>query len=271
MKAKGRTVLMCLAVLSVFAFSPVLATATEVYLEGAYDADYLDVYIYADFTVPQVISYGVRLNFLPAELTVVSASKTIFPAPYAGDPTPYTSNATVWELGSGDNRNNPDPTILADAVVFKGGIINEADPASSGVTDMERVFLGMVRFSPGTGAGGVIPAAPNLSLALAEDNGTYANFVQYVGGADPGPGVVLDLDEPPSITFRPVDVTTKPGLDIAERGDANGDGDVNITDSRIVRYYITSGEPYKVYADCTNDGAVNIADSRCVRAKITGN
>ena len=38
MKAKGRTVLLCLAVLSMIAFSPASATAAEVYLEGVYDA-----------------------------------------------------------------------------------------------------------------------------------------------------------------------------------------------------------------------------------------
>lgn len=258
MNAKGKTVLLCLAVLSLIAFSPVLATATDVYLEGVYDAQYLYVYIYADFSVSQVISYGVRLNYLPAELTAVSASKTSdLPD---GDPTPYTSNATMWELGTGMNKDNPAPTILADTVVLKGGIINEADPGSSGVVDLTKVFLGMVRFGPGTG--GIIPTAPTLSLTYAEGDGTgpYKNFVQYVGGADPG--VVLDG----SINFLPVNVSTTP-RDIVELGDANGDGFVNSTDYVAVRNFLTSPNP-PARADANRDGLVNSTDYVAVRNKL---
>ena len=59
MKAKCRSVLLCLAAFSMIAFSPALSTAAEVYLEGAYDTvtNILDVYIYADIPESQVISY----------------------------------------------------------------------------------------------------------------------------------------------------------------------------------------------------------------------
>jgi len=264
MKTKGRTVLLCLAVLSMIAFSPVLATATEVYLEGAYDAEYLDVYIYADFTELQVISYGVRLNFDPTELAFVSASKA--DNSLVGGPTPYTTNATVWELGSGDNRNNPAPALVGNAVVFKGAIIDEANPGNSGVTNMERVFLGMVRFGPGTGAGGVIPAAPNLNLALAEDNGTYANFVQYTG-SDP-PGNVLD----PDVDFRAVNVTTTP-RSITMRGDASADGSLTPADMLAVRnaYYSGGALENLPAADCDGLGTITPADMICIRNKYYGN
>jgi len=258
MKTKRRTVFLCLAVLSMIAFSTTAATAAQVYLEGAYNDEFLNVFIYADFTAPElpVISYGVRLNFDPAELAFVSATKNSdFPPPYAGDPTPYTSNATVWELGTGDNRNNPAPALVGNAVVFKGGIINEANPGSSGVTDMERVFLGTVRFGPGTGAGGVIPAAPNLSLALAEDNGTYANFVQYVDGGNP-PGVVLD-----------VGVNFLQSVDIAQQGDANGDSAINSLDFGAIRNIYFGGGAPKAYADCNGDGIIDSLDFGCVRLK----
>ena len=177
-----------------------------------------------------------------------------------GDPTPYTSNATMWELGTGMNKDNPAPTILADTVVLKGGIINEADPGSSGVVDLTKVFLGMVRFGPGTG--GIIPTAPTLSLTYAEGDGTgpYKNFVQYVGGADPG--VVLDG----SINFLPVNVSTTP-RDIVELGDANGDGFVNSTDYVAVRNFLTSPNP-PARADANRDGLVNSTDYVAVRNKL---
>lgn len=261
MKEKCRAVLLCLAVLAMIAFSPALSTAAEVYLEGAYDAQYLDVYIYANFSEPQVISYGVRLNYLPAELAVVSASKLSNLPP--GDPTPYTSNQTVWQLGTGPNKDNPAPdfTTSPGAVVFIGGILDESAP-TAGVVNTTKVFLGTVRFGPGTG--GVIPAQPTLSLTYAKGNGNdpYKNFVQYVAGGPSG-GVVLDG----TVIFRTVNVTTTP-RDIARRGDANADGSINSGDINTLRALLMFGGAYKVSADCNKDGTLSSGDFNCLRAKL---
>jgi len=260
MKAKGMTVFLCLAVLSMIAFSPALSSAAEVYLEGAYDEAVLDVYIYADFTEANVISYGVRLNYDPVELAVVSASKTSnFPD---GDPTPYTSNATVWELGEGTNKDNPvpDTTTYPGAVVFKGGILNESDP-TAGVVNQTRVFLGKVQFGPGTG--GVIPATPNLTLTYAEGDGTgsYKNFVRYDDGGDT-PGQVLDG---PGIVFRPVNYTTP--RDITRRCDANRNGAVTPADINAVKNFIGNLDA-PCFTDCNNNGSVSPSDINRVKSEI---
>ena len=89
-----------LAVFGMAAFllpTSLLAGEVDVYLEGAYDDEFLDVYIYADCNVAAVISYGVRLEYLGSELTVDDMAKN--------DATKkYTSNTTVWALGDGTNK-----------------------------------------------------------------------------------------------------------------------------------------------------------------------
>lgn len=241
------------------AFMPAHSFAdVNVYAEGAYDDTYLDVYIYADLSVTNVISYGVSLNYLPTQLAVVSATKNLSP-----DPPPYTSNTTLWEIGTGLNKDNPDPdTTTSGAVIFKGGILNESTP-TAGVVDLTRVFLGMVSFE--AGSGGVLPAAPTLSLTYAEGDGTgdYKNFVRYDDTATPPdpPGEVLDSADSSGVDFTTI------GITISQRGDVNADGVMNVNDIRQLKRDIGSPDlpPWK---DCNGDGVVNVNDIRWLKRNI---
>jgi hypothetical protein len=237
------------------AFMPAHAFAdadVDVYAEGAYDDTYLDVYIYADCNVAAVISYGVRLGYDPLELTVYSSAKNV-------SPTPYTTNETLWELGSGVNKDNPDPVDTGTAVIFKGGILDEAAP-TDGVTDIARVFLGMVSFTA-TG-GGPPPSSPALTLTYAEDYSadpdSYKNFVRY-NAAPPASGVVIDSADSTGVDFT--------GVTIRMRGDANGDGDINGADYVAIRNNLGS-EDFPPWVDCNGDGSINGADYVCVRNKL---
>lgn len=243
-----------------------IAAEIDVYLEGAYDDTYLDVYIYADinFTDNALISYGVRLEYFTSELTFDSAVKNV---ELTDRDWTYTSNPTKWQLGNGANQDNPDPvdsesvTTGTRMVVFKGGILNEASPTEGvPVTALARVFLGTVRFTAGTG--GSIPASPDLALTYAEDFSTdpdsYKNFVAYVDGATPS-GQVIDTDypdDPSGVDFS--------SIIIYKRGDANADGVVNSVDYIQVRNLRNSPDA-PVYVDCNDDGVVNSVDYICVR------
>jgi hypothetical protein len=271
MKVFKSTLLIGLTALFMVVFCPLASSAAEVevYLEGAYDpvTNVLDVYIFGDFTQPQVISYGIKLDFLPEELAVISARKTIAPP---SDPTPYTSNPTLWELGSDPAyKDSPDPVISANAVVFKGGMINEAAPATSGIDplNLSRVFFGMVSFGPGTEAGGVIPTQPTLSLTYAEGDGTgdYKNFVRYVDGGE-SEGVVLDTVDDSGVYFRPVNLITLP-YDIAEWGDANGDGLISAFDILTLRQNL-GNQNARICMDCDRNGIISAFDILCIRQKL---
>jgi Dockerin type I domain len=241
------------------------AADVAVYAEGAYtsaadageDEDLLEVYIYADINVPQVLSFGVRLTYNPSELRVRSAEKNvIFPAG-SGHP-PYTSNPALWELGDDvayKDRPLPDYTTHSDAVIIIGGKLDELTP-TAGVTG-ERVFLGKVTFEPAV-ASAPIPPAPTLSLTYAVGNGsdTYKNFVRY--DEVDGDGVVIDSADSSGVYFRPINVTA-PGLDIARRGDANADGVMNVNDIiQLKRVIGNSNLP--PWTDCNKDGVVNVND-----------
>ena len=131
-----------------------------------------------------VISYGVRVEFLSTQLQVVSAYKN-------DAKSTYTTNTVEWQLGSGGNKDNPDPLILPNMVVFKGGIVDEAAP-TAGVPDPRRVFLGTIRFK--TALENTMPTNPTLVLTYADDYssspGSYKNFVRY--DASTLGGVVID-------------------------------------------------------------------------------
>jgi hypothetical protein len=256
MDKKGKNIF--LVVVVVFISAMLLPASSysgivDVYLEGAYDDDdNLDVYIYADCNVDAVISYGVRVEFIPADLTVVSAAKNV-------SPTPYTSNETLWELGDSVNKDNPDPVILTNAVVFKGGILDEAQP-KAGITETFRVFLGSVRFQL---TGATEPADLALSVTYAEDYSpepdSYKNFVR-IDDETPG-GVVIDSADDTGVDFS--------SISIYRRGDANGDGMVTNVDMGTVRNMILNGES-RVYADANGDGMITNVDMGTIRNIILG-
>jgi hypothetical protein len=195
----------------------------HVYAQGAYTADELDVYIYADIDGGTVLrSAGVKLTYNDAELDVTSAVK----------------NDTVWAIGS-EAYMDPD-TSTGGEVVFILGKLDTGAP-TEGVSGT-RVLLGTVTFSR---AGGTTDFGVVLSLGKTGD---FSNFV------DTGdPAAVLDL----SVTFD---------SEIHERGDANGDGNINGADYVAVRNHLGSDD-FPPWVDCNDDGSINGADYVCVRNK----
>jgi hypothetical protein len=276
-KKPCNTCIIGLAVLMICTLLPAgaLAAEVDVYAEGAFTTDetenILDVFIYANlnFAAGGVLSYGVKLTYPATELEFVSADKNIiFPA--SGNTPPYTSNPGLWELGDDPSyKNNPAPKNTIDAgtgtVVIIGGKLNPVDP-TAGLTGV-KVFLAKVTFKSATD--NAIPTDPNLSITYAIGNGTdsYKNFVGYDASAPAGAeGVVLDSADSSGVNFLPVNVTATP-FDIAEYGDSNADGEINILDVRTLRQNMGS-QNAGVWLDCNRDGEVNILDVRCLRQKI---
>jgi hypothetical protein len=256
-----------IAMVGVLAMSvtPVLAADVDVYAEGAYEEDSLDLYIYADINISNVLSYGVKLTYEPSELNVVSVEKVVPDS----DPAPYTTNYNLWYLGDGANKCNPDPdtTTYENAVVIIGGKLDPSQP-TGGLSNLQRIFLGKVKFQ--SADGGPITPNPTLSLGYPGQGATdtdpykaFANFVQYIGGNPPG----LTLDDS-AVDFRLINVTTPP-LDVAERGDANADGSITGADRGAVKYFMVNGGIPHAWMDCNKDGSITGADRGCIKYKMT--
>lgn len=209
----------------------------DVYAEGAYTSTDVAVYIYADINGPAILSYGVKLTYDPAVLTVTSAAK----------------NEAVWYMGDGSANNAyMDPeTGTAGEVVIIGGKLDTASPLA-GVSGT-RVLLGKVVFSRAESS---TPFSSALGLTygrMTTDNppslGAYKNFVAVDGTVKDGAGVAMETP----VTH--------------ERGDANADGVINVNDMIGLREEI--GKPdAPVWADCNGDEVVNVNDMICLRTKI---
>lgn len=225
----------------------------DVYGEGVItDGGQLVLYVYADVNVDQLISYGIRVNYNPSELTVISAEKDL-----ASVLHPYTANETKWYIGedTADYRNNPNPdTATAGEVRVIGGKLDPDNPML-GVSTGERVFLCQITFGP---AGTDIPTSPTLSFSYGHGEGTsaYKNFVRINGGSSDaevldGEGVSLGA------------------ITVAVQGDANGDGSITPGDMITIRNAYYGGGPLvcEPAADCNNDGKITPGDMICVRNK----
>ncbi len=222
----------------------------SVYAEGAYTADELKVYIYADITTEAIVSFGVKLTYDADQLT-------------AGDDC-LERNDAVWYFGDPDGETHElssaaGPTVTTavagsgelSSVVFVGGKIDSREGATQGVAVDDRVLLGIVTFSREGSTYEITDKLNPFSIGLElgkEDS--YANFVEVSGN-------ILDATSGFSIG----DVT------IRERGDVNGDGSINGLDYRNIRQLIgTDGWP--IYADGNGDGDLNGLDYRWLRQNI---
>lgn len=214
-----------------------LAADVDVFAEGAYNAQYLDVYIYANINTGNLCSYGVKLTYDKTRLNTPTATK----------------NVAVWYFGSSSPGNTyMDPVVDSAAspatITFIGGKLDTGNP-TAGVTGM-RVLLGSVRFVRTEGSLDLGPTAETyfgITASLGRPS-PYDNFVT-TGGQVRDSGVVY------SVTVR-------------QRGDANGDGYVNVQDMSMVRSYIVSGGTPYAWMDCNSDTAVNVQDMSCVRSLI---
>jgi hypothetical protein len=235
MRIKWRSPCLILAAL-VLLLLPATAPAADVdvIVEGAYNASYLDVYLYATINADNLCSYGVKLNYNTSLLNT---------------PTP-TKNDAIWYFGTTADKKtymNPD-TSTAGQIIFIGGKLDTGAP-TAGVTGT-RVLLGYVRLVRAEGSLGLGTGAEGyfgITAALGKAS-PYDNFVTTGGTVKDGAGV--------SFTAK-----------VRERGDANGDGAINSTDYVAIRNLLSSPSPPQ-YADCNGDGAVNSTDYVCVRNKL---
>jgi hypothetical protein len=234
MKFKRRSPCLFLAALVLLMLPTATLAQVSVYAEGAYTATDLAVYIYADIAAGNPLcSYGVKLSYDTGRLTVATATK----------------NEEVWYFGTTAVKQpymNPDFTSESGKIIFIGGKLDTSSPTSprDGVIGT-RVLLGKATFNR---VGG--DTAFGITLGLGKTHPPFDNFVTSVA-----PATVLDG----SITSFAVT--------IHERGDADGNGVININDVRTLRQLI--GDPNAgPWVDCDGDGAVTINDVRCLRQKF---
>jgi hypothetical protein len=217
-----------------------MAADVDVYAEGAYTDTDLVIYIYADIAgVDPLCSFGVLLNYDDTRLTVSTATK----------------NENVWYFGTTSAKEpymDPD-TSSAGQIIFIGGKLDTGAP-TAGVTGT-RTLLGIASFTRDeSGAPGTTPETYfGISLAVGK-GGDYDNFVT-VGGT------VME-ETTGGVAFV--------GDTVRERGDANGDGDVDLVDARIARQIFLGLSPWSVLADCNADGDVDLVDARCMRQIFLG-
>lgn len=206
--------------------------AADVDVEGIYTTNgstvVAEIFANISETTP-ILSYGVKLNYDAAQMTVVSAEK----------------NEAVWFFGDGTPAGNkpymnPD-TSTAGQVIIIGGTLNTADP--TGGVSGRRLLLGRVTFNRASTS-----YKPVLTIANAKA-APYSNFVRTNG-------TVLDGTAGMALTTN-----------VYELGDANASGAITPPDINAVKALIGS-TTYHVYADCNCDGKITPPDINCVKGKI---
>lgn len=226
----GRRIVVGIAALIFCALIPATSFGADVdvYAEGAYTDTDLVLYIYADITQP-ILSFGVKVNY-PENLTYSSATK----------------NEDVWYFGDG-STNHPymDPEVEDSGVVIIGGKLDTGAP-TAGVTGT-RVLLGTVTF---THSGITDFSGVTLTYGRGDGTGDYKNFVATDGTVKDGTADGVGF-----------------AVEIHERGDANGDGSIDIRDLRILRSEIGNTD-LPPWINCNGDESVDVRDVRCLRSKI---
>lgn len=236
----GRFLVFGFALFAVIQLSSVIALAdVNIFAEGAYTTDELVVYIYADTTVnmpTELRSAGVKLTYDMDELTLTSCEK----------------NDTDWFLGS-ESYMEPDTSTAGEAIIILGKL--DTDNTSTGVSG-DRVLLGKASFTHS----GLTSFTLGLNYGKRGDetppgSGIYS-FKNFVDTKTPANA----LDDTASMLFGTIIV--------AERGDANADGSINISDVTEIRRMVFNEIPKTCYADCDENSEVNISDVTCIRNKV---
>ena len=237
MKARNRKSFLWLLTMMMAATSSVaLAADVDVFAEGAYTANDLVVYIYANINTGNLCSYGIMLNYdtINNRLNVPTATK----------------NENVWYFGTSSVKQpymNPD-TSTPGQVVFIGGKLDAGSPAA-GVTGT-RVLLGKATFTRKESTMGFGTTAQDyfgISLALGKA-APYDNFVTTGGEVKDG-----------ATAFGPIIVR--------ERGDANASGSITVRDIATVKELMgVTDSP--VYADCNASDSITVRDIACIKEKL---
>ena len=236
MKTINKILLWTAAMVMVLAFALPAAADVTVYAEGAYTADDLVVYVYADINTDAICSAGVKLTYDNTKLTVDSAVK----------------NDAVWYMGDGTtNQTYMDPEDAGDGVIIICGKLDTNNPTAGVIGD--RVLLGIVTFNrDDVGAVPTDPADAETYFGVTVElgrGGDFANFVTVAAGTEIDDVVVFD------------------GAIVRERGDANADGSITNNDRAKVRDFIFS-DMYVCYADANKDGRITNNDRAWIRDMI---
>jgi len=151
-------------------------------------------------------------------------------------------NDAAWFFGAGGSDyatpNAIDTSVpgIVDLVVGK----LDTTATSAGVTGA-RVLIGRVTFDRNNAN------LPVIAANLARGGEPFVSFVNATSGA-------------------PLDGTTFNTI-VAERGDANADGNFDVADYIAVRNNVGSTN-FPPYIDCNADGNVDVADYICIRNKM---
>ena len=208
----------------------VLGADVDVYAEGAYTDTDLVVYIYADIASEPILSFGVKVEY-PSTLTYSGATK----------------NESVWYFGDGGAEYSyMDPEDDGSGVVIIGGKLDTSDP-TEGVQG-DRVLLGTVTFTHSI----VDPqdsdfASVSVTYGRGDGTGDYKNFVDVDGDV--------------------VDGTASFSSDIHERGDANGNGSINVQDILNAKTWLGNPDA-PPWVDCNGDGTINVQDILCIKSEL---
>jgi hypothetical protein len=214
-----------------------MAADVDVFVEGAYNAQYLDVYIYATINADNLCSYGVKLGY------TTDTNKLTTPI--------ATKNDAVWYFGTtADKKAYMEPAIASGTITFIGGKLDTTAP-TAGVIGT-RVLLGSVRFT-----------RAESSLGLGTSANTYFGITAALGKASPYDNFVTTGGVVKDTATNGVSFTVK----VRERGDANGDGSFDISDLVAARSGIGTSN-FPPFMDCNRDGTIDISDLVCARSKI---
>jgi hypothetical protein len=245
-KLMGNTLFFGLILLVVSTFVPAVSSAqVAVFGECAYTNTDLVCNIYVNTDSNALVSGGVALSYDSGKLTNPVAER----------------NENDWYFGeaSGTKYSYMAPEIdtANHKVVCIVGKLRQSAP-TEGVNSARSLMVKVTFTRNETGNPGHGAAAAsyfNLGLSLAK-SAPFENFVTTSGDK-------LDA----GIVYQHPNFDPPLPIQVAERGDANADGNFNTGDYIAIRNKIGSTD-FAPYVDCNSDGAINTGDYICVRNKF---
>ena len=223
----------CIVIISVFYTQSCWAEDVSVFAEGAYRETDFELDIYADIDGQNIVGFGVKNTYDSDLLVVTSAIK----------------NEDVWFMGDGITNHSymdPDTTTRGEVIIIGGKL--DTSMATGGVGG-ERVLLAKVFFDRTDTGTPFDDSAITVTYAHGDGTSDFKNFVTVDGTVLDGSGVAFA------------------GVEVHERGDANGDGVITNTDYFAVKY-LMDNNLYTVYGDCNADAYITNTDYFCIKSKM---
>ena len=183
---KSHLYLCAAALAALLCASQSVSASVNVYGETSSDGTNVSVHLYADLGANSLVSFGVRLQYDPNNLQLLSALK----------------NAAIWYLSDGQHQypyTEPDTTTPGEVLLL--GVKFDGRNPLQGVTG-QHVLLGTVTFRRLTSA------PPTFTLALGRPN-SFDNFVTTGGTVlDTAPGGIVVSEV---VALQMIGVTPGPG------------------------------------------------------------